>query len=128
VYLYRTGFGRFTHHRYTNNIDDIHNNYVHLTNVAIQKTSENYDERLGGKWDLRGMKLYLMSKYGSEKVSECFFLIQDLIIKTLQSVQKIITNDKHCFELYGFDVLLDDALKPWLIEVNASPSMTANTP
>jgi len=35
AYLYRTGFGRFTHHRYTTNIEDIANNYVHLTNVAI---------------------------------------------------------------------------------------------
>jgi len=101
---------------------------VHLTNVAIQKNSENYDERLGGKWDLRNLKLYLMSKFGNSLVCECFMLIQDLLIKTMQSVQKIVTNDKHCFELYGFDVLIDDALKPWLIEVNASPSMTANTP
>lgn len=128
IYLYRMGFARFTHHRYSNKIDEIQNTYMHLTNVAIQKTSDNYDDRLGGKWDLRSLKLFLMSKYGAEKVNESFALIQDLIIRSLQSVQKVIINDKHCFELYGFDILLDDTLKPWLIEINASPSMTANTP
>ena len=101
---------------------------VHLTNVAVQKTSENYDEKLGGKWEIQTLKIYLLSKYGQEKVSECFDKIQQLIIKSIQSVQKVIINDKHCFELYGFDVLLDSSLKPWLLEINASPSMTANTP
>jgi len=45
---------------------------MHLTNVAIQKTADNYDDKLGGKWDLRGMKLYLISRFGIEKVDNCF--------------------------------------------------------
>ena len=128
VYLYRSGFGRFTHHRYSNKIDDIQNTMMHLTNVAIQKTAENYDDRLGGKWDLRSMKMFMISKFGNERVADAFGKLQDVIIRSLQSVMKTIINDKHCYELYGFDVLFDDMLKPWLIEINASPSMTANTP
>ncbi|KAG7384047.1 hypothetical protein PHYPSEUDO_003017 [Phytophthora pseudosyringae] len=131
IYLFRGGFARFTNSRYSNNHSDIANSFIHLTNVAVQKTSENYNKKAwvvhGGKWDLRNLKLYMMSKHGPERANKLFYDIQLVIIKSLLCVEKIMMNDKHCFELYGYDVMIDENLKPWLLEVNASPSLSANT-
>ena len=46
------------------------------------------------------------------KVNHMFHLMDDIFIKSLLSVQKTMINDKHCFELYGYDILLDQHLKP----------------
>ena len=32
-----------------------------------------------------------------------------------------------CFELFGFDVMVDEDLNMWLIEVNSSPAMDYST-
>ncbi len=128
VYLNRAGFARFSQFKFSMNPDEIDNNYIHLTNVAIQKTTIEYAENdKGCKWDLRQLKLYMLSLYSQEEVDSCFTLIEELILRSLFAVQKVIIQDKHCFEMYGYDILIDEDLKPWLLEVNASPSLTADT-
>ena len=100
---------------------------MHLTNASVQKTAEDYDKSLGCKWPLHSLKMFLISKHGVDAVDKLFHDIQCVITRSLLAVQKVIIQDKHCFELYGYDVIIDSNLKPWLLEVNASPSLTGDT-
>ncbi len=128
IYLYREGFARFTATRYSTAKSDIDNPYVHLTNHAIQKKDRAYDsETTDLKWSLGELKRFMTTKHGPDAVNHCFHGIQQIIINSLKSVQNVIINDRHCFEMYGYDVMLDADLKAWLIEVNASPSMSSDT-
>lgn len=124
VWLYRSGFARFSNTRFS--LESIDDSYIHLTNVAVQKTAPDYDPEKGCKWSLHQLRQYLTAKHGCISVEQLFKQINDILIYSLQSCQRVIINDKHCFELYGYDILIDSTLKPWLIEINASPSLTAS--
>ncbi|CAM9152503.1 unnamed protein product [Chrysoparadoxa australica] len=125
VWLYSAGFARFSNQRYSSSRGGMDNLYVHLTNVSIQKKAEDYDREIGCKWDLQSLKMFMTMKHGVEAVDEMFYDMQCIITRSLLSVQQVMIHDKHCFELYGYDIIVDSELKPWLIEVNASPSLSA---
>jgi tubulin polyglutamylase TTLL1 len=59
VWLYALGFARFCNEKYTKDMSDLENMFIHLTNVAIQKTSDVYNEKHGSKWSISNLRFFL---------------------------------------------------------------------
>lgn len=127
VWLSSLGFARFCNEKYSSDASEMNNMTMHLTNVAIQKKTEDYNSDHGSKWSIENLRFYLEQTRGKHATDKCFEEIKNIIYISLKSVQSVIINDKHCFEMYGYDILIEDNLKPWLIEVNASPSLSTTT-
>ncbi|XP_072786384.1 tubulin polyglutamylase TTLL5 isoform X6 [Taeniopygia guttata] len=141
VYLYEEGLARFATVRYDQASKNIKNQFMHLTNYSVNKKSGDYVscddpevEDYGNKWSMSAVLRYL--KQEGRDTAALMANVEDLIIKTLVSAElsiasackSFLSHRGSCFELYGFDVLIDDALKPWLLEVNLSPSLACDAP
>nr|XP_017207366.2 tubulin polyglutamylase TTLL5 isoform X1 [Danio rerio] len=141
IYLYEEGLARFATVKYDHATANIKNQFMHLTNYSVNKKSSDYVscddpevEDYGNKWSMSAMLRYLRQE--GKDTTLLMGQIEDLIIKAVLSAEiHIATSCKmfvphrcNCFELYGFDVLIDSNLKPWLLEVNLSPSLACDAP
>jgi len=54
--------------------------------------------------------------------------IVDVCCKALEASGSDIPHQPNSFEIFGFDVMFDQHLKCWLIEVNSSPSLGCDSP
>lgn len=69
------------------------------------------------------MKDFLAFNVGKTETIDLFDRIDDLIVKTILSAQNMLYTSfqnnvayiNGCFEVHGFDILIDSNLKPWLI-------------
>ena len=146
VYFYQEGLVRFATQKYSKGTKTLKKTFIHLTNYSINKNSDTYvknededgDEKnqnaQSSKWSLTALRKYFQG-IGIDD-GAIMRDIHSVIIKTLISIEADVSSRmislgagrNSCFELYGFDVLLDSSLKPWLIEVNISPSLSSSSP
>nr|XP_023397202.1 tubulin polyglutamylase TTLL4 isoform X3 [Loxodonta africana] len=140
IYLFSDGLVRFASCKYSPSMKSLGNKFMHLTNYSVNKKNVEYqanaDETAcqGHKWALKALWNYLSQKgINSDVIWE---KIKDVVVKTIISSEPYVTSllkmyvrrPYNCHELFGFDVMLDENLKPWVLEVNISPSLHSNSP
>ena len=141
IYIYEEGLVRFATVKYDNTGKNLWNPCMHLCNYSINKYHSDYiksadpdlDDQ-GHKWSLSAFLKHL--KANNIDTVQLMQSIEDVVIKSIVSVEfavnsaskMFVPHRNNCFELYGFDILIDSDLKPWLLEVNLSPSLNTEAP
>jgi len=129
IWVYAEPYFRFPSTDY--DPDNIVDRFIHLTNNSVAKYSKNAKvshDIPGNMWRMDEFQAYLHEEVGwdvwEEKIKDS---IKNCVINTLESVQDMFECKKGCFELFGYDFMIDDEFNAWLIEVNSSPAMDYST-
>jgi hypothetical protein len=139
IYLFEDGLTRFCSEDYNLDQSKLSDKYIHLTNYSINKNNENFEKNddtekeEGNKWSIFTYKKYLKEK--KIDFNKIWKKIKDIVIKTILSItdsgipiiKDFNLSSVNLFEIYGFDILLDDYLNPWLMEVNLNPSLNCDS-
>jgi len=139
AFLNEEGLARFCTEDYQSPTkDNLRNFYMHLTNYSLNRLSPNYKYNEECVEINDGSKRTLTSLWKSLEKSgysqvEIMNNIKELLKRLLVSLQPFIQfhynaafegkDTGKCFHILGIDVLVDQNLKAWLLEINANPSL-----
>ena len=126
IWVYNKAYLRFSLENYTD--ENISNPYIHLTNNSISKTSHKFSssEIKGCMWSIKQFQEYLVNEKGSDFwINSIFPSIKKIVKYSVLAVGNL--GRKNSFEILGYDFMIDESMKPWLLEVNSSPAMDYST-
>uniref|UniRef100_A0A671EIU2 Tubulin tyrosine ligase like 8 n=1 Tax=Rhinolophus ferrumequinum TaxID=59479 RepID=A0A671EIU2_RHIFE len=131
IWFYKDSYLRFSTQRFSlDNLDSA----IHLCNNSIQKYLKNDKGRSPllpqhNMWTSSRFQEYLQQRgQGSAWGSVIYPSMKQVVADTMQAAQGCMEPRRNSFELYGADFVLGRDFRPWLIEINSSPTMHPSTP
>ncbi|KAM7317484.1 hypothetical protein ACRRTK_023786 [Alexandromys fortis] len=131
IWFYKESYLRFSTQRFS--LDKL-DSAIHLCNNSIQRRLKNDKERsplLPGHnmWTSTRFQEYLQKRgRGGTWGSIIYPSMKKAVANVMRVAQDHVEARKNSFELYGADFILGRDFKPWLIEINSSPTMHPSTP
>ena len=130
VFIYKEGHLKTCSEKF-----DINNNkdaFIHITNYSFQKHCLNFQKfELGNEVPFHDFQKYLDKEYNKVNVKEHIMnQVKYIVELSMKSVKEKINPNKRnfCFEIFGYDFMMDVNLNVYLLEINTNPGLEISSP
>ena len=108
------------------------NKFIHITNHSLQKKSAKFEQyEYGNEMSYADFKKFMEEEeIPIEKFNKMIEDMKILVKISFKSVgNKLIkVNPVLCFEIFGYDFILDSDFRPWILEINNNPGLGISSP
>ena len=105
---------------------------MHLTNYSVQKYNKNFSKiEIGNEISFETFQKELDKKSIKKNFKKDVFpkIMKIIAYSANASKSKInILSRNNCFEIFGYDFILDKNFQPFLLEINTNPGLEESSP